>query len=61
MEKTDKEIVFSEEAQIKWAELMAKCLMPEPLYLKELSDIQSDTFYNYDPETDRWTFEIKKQ
>jgi hypothetical protein len=55
MEK-DKEILFSEVAQIKFAEMIAKCLMPDTRILEQLSMPSS----NIEVDSENFTYTIKK-
>lgn len=56
MENKDKEILFSEEAQRMFAEMLAKWLMPDIKILEQLSPPSS----NIEVNEDKWTFEIKE-
>ncbi len=51
----DKEILFSEEAQKKFAEMMAKLFMPDTKILEQLGAPSGDIKFN----EDKWTYEIK--
>lgn len=55
----DKEILFSQETQQKFAELLAKWLMPDMKYLEELSNMKTETRVTSWEKDGKWVWESK--